>query len=70
MIERYWKCATPDCLRKVGGGAAHCCGECAHSGKHHYEIHEHSPACDQRAAERGTWTLAEAWANVRPSFGR
>lgn len=54
------KCATPDCLRLVSAGSAHCCGACALAATGKYEIHEsgplgHSEWCDERAAERGPW---------------
>ena len=60
------KCETPDCLRLVSAGSAHCCGACALAAAGKYEIHEsgplgHSAWCDERAAERGPWlTPAQA----------
>lgn len=54
------KCETPDCLRLVSAGSAHCCGACALAAAGKYEIHEsgplgHSEWCNERAAERGPW---------------
>lgn len=66
MSNDLHKCETPDCLRLVSPGSAHCCTACTLAAAGKYEIHEsgplgHSQWCDERAAERGPWlTPAQA----------
>lgn len=63
--RRYHKCYKPDCMRKISTGSRYCCGPCGTADEGGYEIHEagplgHTPSCNQRAAERGECTFAEA----------
>lgn len=49
---QYHECGKPDCARLISLGAVYCCGPCADAADGRYEIHAHTPECDQRAAER------------------
>ena len=49
----YRKCGKPDCIRRVSLASVYCCTPCSVAADGRYEIHAHSPECDQRAAERG-----------------
>jgi len=51
-IERLHKCAKPDCFSLVPLGTDHCCAPCRLAAEGRYEIHEHSPECVKRQAER------------------
>lgn len=48
----YHECDNPRCNRWVTNSASFCCGPCVHAMEHHYEIHNHSPFCNQRADDR------------------
>lgn len=60
-------CAKPDCMRKVSLSSRYCCGGCTRADESGYEcgslavgdhpLISHSEGCDQRAAERGEWTV-------------
>lgn len=46
-------CAKPDCSRLVSPISAYCCSPCRLADQPpRYEIHQHSPGCDERAARR------------------
>lgn len=63
MNDNLHKCGKPDCFRQVSAASVYCCYPCSLAAEGRYEIHEHSPGCEQRHAERGTesfGTKAEA----------
>ena len=56
-------CKAGQCLRKVKEGTAYCCTPCsiAWESTPRWDIDgAHSPGCDERAAERGEYSPAEA----------
>lgn len=59
-LRQFVKCRKPDCLRKVPPSSAYCCPACSTAAAGGYEIEAHSGGCDQRAAERGEYSWAEA----------
>jgi hypothetical protein len=64
------ECTKPDCERAVPRGTAHCCAPCAHAAEHKYEIHQHSPGCDDRwAVRRPPVAVAAAPAEQPPAQG-
>ena len=56
-MDEYHKCGKIDCHRLVSPASIFCCIPCAQASEGGYEIHEHSPGCDKRTAERYAWTL-------------
>jgi predicted phage terminase large subunit-like protein len=67
----YQKCRKPDCMRRIslGAPAGYCCTPCADATDGQYEIHAHSPGCDERAGERGPATATEV-ADADPAAAR
>jgi hypothetical protein len=65
MTEPVWSaCANPACLRKVSLASRYCCRGCGVAHDAHFDPEGyHSPGCDERAAERGEWSVYEAEAN-------
>jgi hypothetical protein len=67
--DRYYKCAKPDCFRKIKQGIAYCCYACSLADKGGYEIHEdgilgHSDLCNAHSKERGEFTQTPGrWPN-------
>lgn len=56
-VGGYRACTHPACLRRLAGSAAYCCGGCSWAhGLGADPDGYHSPPCDARAAQRGTWT--------------
>jgi hypothetical protein len=53
-VLNWRKCKTPDCFRRVGGGASWCCQRC----HPRFPQEEHTGACEQNAARRGPWDPA------------
>jgi hypothetical protein len=51
-MAEYHKCGKPDCYRLVSPVSIFCCSPCAEASEGGYEIAQHSPGCDERAAER------------------
>jgi hypothetical protein len=72
-FREFGRCGSPDCLRKVSRGSRWCCTSCTQANGR-YELDPfspglhwtltHSAGCEQRAAERGQWTVFEADAAV------
>jgi len=61
-----WKCRKSDCLRKIHSAAFYCCRSCFEADKGRYEIDRHSSTCNQRAVERGEYSLAESAMQRQP----
>jgi hypothetical protein len=47
------KCDNPACDRAVRLHAQYCCTYCAAAHQQSREVHDHSPACDERHHQRG-----------------
>jgi hypothetical protein len=73
-VNEFLKCLKPDCMRKVKPGVAYCCESCAiaDTPPDRYELDPYDPAkywtfvhskrCEERKAERGECSPAEAYA--------
>ena len=73
-MSEFLKCIKPDCMRKVKPGVGYCCEPCqiADTPPDRYELDPYDPAkywtfvhskdCEQRKAERGECSPAEAYA--------
>lgn len=45
-------CPNPACPRLVSEMSHYCCAPCNDAAAGKYEVHAHSPGCDERDAER------------------